>query len=178
VAETDIAIQKTPAWFLERDEPSSATGQLRTVSGKLMTTPERAKQDARKQLDRAVQKWLSDAGVPASWSPPRRMVDGLILDSHVQPDARPDFTVYQAAYRVDFSPRRRDQIFQVYDREVVGRRLALGIGGLAFVLVSLAGLAGYIRADEATRGYYTNRLRLAAAAGVGAAGVALYKLLT
>ena len=55
-------------------------------------------------------------------------------------------------------------------QEVVKRLLVLG-AVLAFVLVCLAAVSGYIRADEATKGYYTTRLRLAAAAGVGAAGV-------
>ncbi len=48
---------------------------------------------------------------------------------------------------------------------------------LAFVLACLAAVSGYIKADEATKGYYTTRLRLAAAAGVGAAGVALFRML-
>ena len=46
----------------------------------------------------------------------------------------------------------------------------------AFVLVCLAAVSGYIRADEATKGYYTNRLRMLAAAGVGAAGVVIYQM--
>ncbi len=50
-------------------------------------------------------------------------------------------------------------------------------GGLALALVGLAVLSGYIKADEATKGYYTNRLRLAAAAGLGAAGVVAYRFL-
>ncbi len=49
-------------------------------------------------------------------------------------------------------------------------------GSLGFVLICLAAISGYIRADEATKGYYTNRLRLLAAAGVGAAGVIVYRM--
>ena len=49
-------------------------------------------------------------------------------------------------------------------------------GALAFVLICLAAVSGYIRADEATKGYYTNRLRMLAAAGVGAAGVVIYRM--
>jgi hypothetical protein len=41
----------------------------------------------------------------------------------------------------------------------------------------LGALSSYIRADEATRGYYTNRLRMLAAAGVGAAGVIIYQMM-
>jgi transposase len=48
---------------------------------------------------------------------------------------------------------------------------------MGFVLTCLAAFAGYIRADEATRGYYTNWLRALAAAGVGASGVLIYQLL-
>ena len=40
----------------------------------------------------------------------------------------------------------------------------------------LGAVSGYIRADEATKGYYTRRLRMLAAAGVGAAGVILYRM--
>ena len=46
----------------------------------------------------------------------------------------------------------------------------------AFVLICLAAVSGYIRTDEATKGYYTNRLRMLAAAGVGAAGVVIYQM--
>ena len=61
---------------------------------------------------------------------------------------------------------------------MVPRRLAVLGGVLGFVLACLAALAGYIRADEATKGYYTHWLRLVAAAGVGASGVVIYRLLT
>ncbi len=43
------------------------------------------------------------------------------------------------------------------------------------MLACLAAVSGYIRADEATKGYYTNWLRLASATGVGAAGVLIYQ---
>jgi hypothetical protein len=47
---------------------------------------------------------------------------------------------------------------------------------LVFILICLAAVSGYIRADEATKGYYTNRLRMLAAAGVGASGVIIYHM--
>jgi hypothetical protein len=59
-------------------------------------------------------------------------------------------------------------LVEAYDRELVRHRLATLGGTLAFVLICLAAISGYIRADEATKGYYTNRLRMLAAAGVGA----------
>ena len=102
----------------------------------------------------------------------------MVLDTQIQPVVKEYGTLYEATLRADFSPARRDKIVRVYERELVARRLALLGGVLGFVLVCLGALAGYIQADEATKGYYTNRLRLAAAAGVGAAGVAIYQILT
>jgi hypothetical protein len=51
--------------------------------------------------------------------------------------------------------------------------LAKVIGGL---VAFLAGVAGYIRLDELTKGYYTNWLRLAAASFVAAASAGLWLL--
>ena len=42
----------------------------------------------------------------------------------------------------------------------------------------LAACSGYIRADEATKGYYTNRLRMLVAAAVGAGSVLIYQIVT
>jgi hypothetical protein len=66
---------------------------------------------------------------------------------------------------------------KVYNQQLVRRRLFHLGGSLGFILICLAAVSGYIRADEATKGYYTNRLRMLAAAGVGAAGVVIYQML-
>ena len=71
------------------------------------------------------------------------------------------------------SPR---QLVNAYYHELVQHRLVTLGGSLGFVLICLAAISGYIRADEATKGYYTNRLRMLAAAGVGAAGVIVYRM--
>ena len=76
------------------------------------------------------------------------------------------------------SPEHRARFVKLYNRELVGRRLINLGGSLAFILMCLAAVSGYIRADEATKGYYTNRLRMLAAAGVGAGGVLIYQMVT
>ncbi len=111
----------------------------------------------------------------------------MTLDSYTQPvaeslgDLSTDlddlYTLYRAGARLDFSPARRAQVVALYEHDLVRERMLKGGGVLAFVLFVLAVLAGYIRADESTKGYYTNRLRMLAAAGVGAAGVVAYRLL-
>ncbi len=148
----------------------------RKIVGQLSATEPRAIADARVQLERAAAEWLGP-DVPRSWKAPSKLVDAMVFDTRIQPVVKDYGTLYEATLRADFSPARRDKIVRVYERELVARRLTLLGGVLGFVLACLAALAGYIRADEATRGYYTNRLRLVAAAGVGAAGVAIYRIL-
>ena len=154
-------------------EPADA----RTIVGQLSATEPRALADARIQLERAAAAWLGP-DVPRSWKPPSKLVDAMVLDTQIQPVVKEYGTLYEATLQTDFSPRRREEIVRVYERELVARRLALLGGVLGFVLICLGALAGYIQADEATKGYYTNRLRLAAAAGIGASGVAIYQILT
>ena len=75
--------------------------------------------------------------------------------------------MFEATLTVDTSSERRNALIEVYNRQLVEQRMASLGGALAFVLICLAAVSGYIRADEATKGYYTNRLRILAAAGVG-----------
>jgi hypothetical protein len=80
--------------------------------------------------------------------------------------------------RADFSPEMQAKLIQARDREIGGQRIAALGAILACLLIVLGTVSGYVRADEATKGYYTNRLRLLAAAGIGAAGFVAYRVLT
>lgn len=199
-AETVVAAPRpeAPDWFDDApeggispigDPQAEAVGPV-VARGRRSITEERALDDARRQLDRAVSGWLAP-DVPEGWEPPSDLVDALVLGRHVEPVLvdraalglidDPDLPLpdlfYIAALRADLSPQRREDFLDVHRREVGARRSALLGGAGGFVLACLAILALYIRADEATRGYYTNRLRLAAVASAGAAGAAIYNLL-
>ncbi len=152
-------------------------GTVRTVTSNLMANEDRALNDLRRQLDQAVSDWLAEANVPLSWKAPKRMVDRMILTPPAVElaDHRDYGDLYLAKATVDFSRDHKAKLLKEYHRQVASHRLGILAAGLAFLLVCLATLAGYIRTDEATRGYYTNRLRLIAAASVGAAGVLLYQ---
>ena len=102
----------------------------------------------------------------------------MILETKIKPIVKDYATIYEAELRVDVSPERRAHLIAAYHRQLVHGRLVFLGGTLAFFLTCLAALSGYIRADEATKGYYTNRLRLLAAAGVGASGVLIYQMVT
>jgi hypothetical protein len=157
--------------------PAPGPGQTGVVNGLVSATEERARDEARKALDTQVRDWLAAEGVPPSWQPPRRLVDAMVLQTKVEPVVKDYGTVYLASLTVDVSPARRAGLVHAYQQQLVHRRMALLGGALAFLLICLAAVSGYIRTDEATKGYYTNRLRLLAAAGVGGAGVAIFKML-
>jgi len=125
-----------------------------------------------------VTDWLTPE-VPHSWTPPATLVDRMVLAPELkQIDNYHNLgrKLYQATLRCDFSTAHRADIVRAYESTVAARRLSVLGVVLGFVLACLAALAGYIRADEATKGYYTNRLRLVAATAVGAAGVVAYRL--
>ena len=170
----------------------------RTIAGRLSATEERALADARLQLEREVADWITpevpaelstgpsksqttsmvSPRLPHRWRVPKPLIDRMIRETWTKPIVRDYGTVYEAAIVAEFSAKDRATIIAAYQRDLVAYRLALLAGIIGFVLTCLAALAGYIRADEATRGYYTNWLRALAAAGVGASGVLIYQLLT
>ena len=156
--------------------PTAKPADLLTVTGRLSATEERAREDARAKLERLLSERLAP-GVPRQWKAPSELINGTIRLTQVVPVSRDYGTVYEATITADFSAPRLAEIVDVYHRQqVVDRLVTLG-ALLAFVLACLAAVSGYIKADEATKGYYTTRLRLASAAGVGAAGVIIYRML-
>lgn len=183
--------KRQPDWFprdLSEEEALArpdARGVL-VLIGPRSATEEQARKSLSLKVKDAIDKWLS-GDVPPSWDPPAEAVARMTLAGYVQPvveslgDVSKDldelYTLYRAGARLDFSPARRAEILGLYEHDLVRQRMAKGGALLAFVLFALAVLSGYIRADESTKGYYTNRLRMLAAAGVGAAGVVAYRLL-
>jgi hypothetical protein len=150
--------------------------EIRKVVGRLSATEDRAKDDARRQLREDVTAWLGPE-IGRSWRPSERQLDAMVVAVRVSPEVKPYATVYAAEIDADFSAARRDELLRSHRQAVVRDRILKLAGLLGFVLICLAAVSGYIRTDEATKGYYTNRLRMLAAAGVGAAGVAIYHVI-
>jgi hypothetical protein len=163
-----------------RQQPpiSVSPKETRLLTGLISATEERAKEEARKQLEKEVTDWLELSGVPRSWKPSTQQIDAMIIETTVEPVVKDYGTLYVAKLRLDVSPEQRALFTESYKRQLVHRRMVLLGGTLGFVLICLGAISGYIRADEVTKGYYTNRLRLLAAGGVGAAGAVIYKMLT
>ncbi len=156
---------------------ASAQSSQWTVTGLLSATEDRAVADARRKLADDIAAWLRP-DVPDTWTPPARLLDAMMVGSPRIKSIKKDYgDLFEATLTVSAPPQTRARMIEVYNRQLVERRL-MGMGAaLAFVLICLAAVSGYIRADEATKGYYTNRLRMLAAAGVGASGVVIYQLI-
>ena len=155
-----------------------ASPEIPTLTGLPGASPERADKAAREKLRQEIVAWLQP-DVPSTWSMPGRELDQLVIQSNCESKVGkhdPD-PMYITHLTLDTTPARRERLVKLYNREVVGQRLVKLGGGLGFILMCLAAVSGYIRADEASRGYYTNRLRLLAAAGIGAGGVLIYQMI-
>ncbi|WP_435008921.1 hypothetical protein P12x_000173 [Tundrisphaera lichenicola] len=195
-----------PEWFPKSEDEELAKARpdgagTRVLVGRLSASEDRARQDLRKTLEREVSDWIA-ADVPTSWKVPAPLIDEMVRGTYVQkvtrdlkpaiadlapkaeapsteelPGLEDVYTLHRAGQQLDFSPSNKARIVSTYRRDLATRRMHRMGGGLALALGLLAVMTGYIRADEATRGYYTNRLRLAAVVGLGAAGVAAYRFL-
>jgi len=154
---------------------TSAAEQTRSVPGQICATEERAANDGFVALQHAVREWL-DPEVPRSWTPPVQMLREMVLKTEIKTVPKEYGPMYVAELTYDSAPSRRSALIDTYNHELVQHRLTVLGGSLTFILISLGAISGYIRADEATKGYYTNRLRMLAAAGVGAAGALIYML--
>jgi hypothetical protein len=153
-------------------------GLVRTEVRSLpMATEERATLDVRHRAEILLAKRLESYGVPAGWMPPPEAIDSVVTPGAVESSVRDYGTVYIRSAQVDDRTPQLRRLAHQYERQVASRRLLTLGGGLAFALFCLATLSGYIHADEATRGYYTRRLRAFALAAVGASGVVLYRWL-
>jgi hypothetical protein len=172
------ALSQPPAPPAPTPPAATSPKETRLLTGLISATEERAREEARKQLEQEVTDWLELAGVPRSWKPSPRQIDAMIIETTVEPVVKDYGTLYVAKLRVNVSPEQRAAFTESYQRQLVHRRMVVLGGTLGFVLICLGAISGYIRADEVTKGYYTNRLRLLAAGGVGAAGVVIYQMLT
>lgn len=155
---------------------SAPTPTRQEVAGEICANEDRARADALRVLRFRVAEWLGPE-VPSTWEPPAPRLESMIVATRIEPFVRDYGRLYTATFTVDFTPGHRRELIAAHERERVHDRLTILAGVLAFILLCLVAISGYIRADEATKGYYTNHLRMLAAAGIGAAGVVVYRML-
>ncbi len=153
----------------------AANDKLVTVIGLRSATVQRARENVLLKFERTVVDEVLHDEVARGWKAPDHLLDFMIREVKVEPIVRDYGTVYEATLKADLSPRNRDVVIHAYRQEEVRKRLWILGAILAAVLVVLAVISGYIKADEATKGYYTTRLRGVAIAALGAGGALLYQ---
>lgn len=85
-------------------------------------------------------------------------------------------TVFHIDYAVEVTQQGWAELARQVRHERSGDRMQAAALGLGLVTVLLGAVAGYVRLDEWTKGYYTGRLFLAAVAVVVAAGAGVVLL--
>jgi hypothetical protein len=163
-------------------EPSSSAGEPITVIGTVEGWGEdeqQAREDALKKAIPKVEKYLRSLVPPLEWAPsPAFIRDHFIKAPQRLEDRGVQDVVGNSmkcwGWKVGLSARDWQQILQL-DRELrVQQRMAFLARILAGLLALLAVIAGYIRLDEWTKGYYRGWLRAAAASLLVIVGTGLW----
>jgi hypothetical protein len=147
---------------------------------------EQAKEYALEKVRGRVEKYLHSQLPGLEWYPPKEYIHDRLLkdpperrkdkDQEVEVGKGEHIMGKCWEWRVEVTAEDRKDILR-HDREGrVHQRMGLLGKILAGLLVLLSVVAGYIRLDEWTKGYYTGWLRLAAAGIVAAVGTGLWWL--
>jgi len=152
------------------------------------------KEGARREALRLTQEWVEGevrGQLKEGWSfpqdklDPRTMEDLAVIDRQPkEPTRDDDVGGWRAEYAVTLTPQyvqavaesaRKDYVDQekAERKDTAGRRLGLVFRVLGGAVVVLLVVAGYLRLEEATHGYYTGLLRAAAIGVVVLAALAM-----
>jgi hypothetical protein len=142
-------------------------------------TEERATERAREKAWQQVCDYLARQDPPVRWRPDVRWVDDNLVKGRApvkQVELDDLGKGYERQLVVKVDPKERREMLEHDRQETMRQRQLLLARILAGVVALLVGVVGYLRLDEATKGYYTVWLRLGALALVGGVGAALLLL--
>lgn len=120
--------------------------------------------------------------LPGDWTVPVSLIDTYGVKTLVGEELDKDFgnglkgKMYRAHLRLDLNPKLRQALHASWNEQIVRQRLTMLGTGLGMITVVLAASAGYFRLNEMTHGQYGGRLKLAATAIIGAAGLGVLAL--
>jgi hypothetical protein len=144
------------------------------------STREDAWQDALEKAQAAVINYLRQLQPPVDWVPPTDYVQRHLLKGDVKDEPKdlgpPVGLVRHVQMRIEVTADDRADMLQLARHGVSEQRIHLAAKVLAGLVALLVSVAGYIRLDEWTKGYYTGRLWLATVGFLAAVGVAFWML--
>jgi hypothetical protein len=137
-----------------------------TVTGKYMISQVEAQQDALKAAKLEVQTYLQAQDPPIGWEPPLDYVQSRLIKNSLQKEEK-DFdingeTLPFCRYKLQVEINAEDQAtIQAKAREGRMERRMVGLGKvLAGLVLLFAAVAGFLRLDDRTKGFYTGWLKL------------------
>jgi hypothetical protein len=188
VSEVIIDYDARPEWVeFDEDQNVGAVYQIAVSSGPYVRYDD-ARQELLKQVELQANRYINELvgnRHAATWLgyDADRVRQELIQPGHVYDEKiiSPSFGVmHQSHALLQFGPDFRDSVRNGWQEIVVrGRLLACGLAA-AVIIGTLSLLLTYFRADTATRGFYTGRLRFATVLvilGLVAAGAVLARSL-
>jgi hypothetical protein len=166
-----------------RPELSSRTTETGEASWSVLGRGETSKdafQDALEEAQARVYAYLRQQQPPIEWMPPREYVrEHLVKEQRPEPPKNfgaPVGVLRQVLLSVEVTPADYRAITRI-DREYrMGQRLGWLARVVAGLVALLAAVAGYIRLEEWSKGYYTAWLRVGAVLFLGAVGAGLWYL--
>jgi hypothetical protein len=167
-----------PAW-IELARESNLPLHTEAVESELWATPDEARMNALEEAATRAAAFAAEAApqLRGRWSVPTWFVQDFLLKEPIfveEIDWRYG-PMYKAHVLLDTAPDKREMILSHWNSTIVQKRVGQIGGGLGFLLVCVTTLLGYLRLDDATRGYYSRWLATGALAVVTASAAALYQ---
>jgi hypothetical protein len=142
--------------------------------------PEAAQDAALNKAHESVVKYIHEHYPTLNWAP---SLEQLLKDKIIQVEGTPGTRklddgdeVQEAHAKVEMTRNYREGLQRMVLQQHTRQRQWMAARGLAGFVALLLVCAGYLRLDEATRGYYTRLLRLAALGVLVGVGVGLWLL--
>jgi hypothetical protein len=152
------------------------------IEGDWQSSREAAWEDALVKAQEQVYFHLRQRYPSMTWTPDLKYIDRRLVKDRKEEEEQREVipgergTARRLVLQVKVTPDDyRDMVNQDRQEKVKARMLLLGKLLLGIVLI-LGLVAGYFRLDEATKGYHTGLLRLAAVTLLGVAGAVLWIL--
>jgi hypothetical protein len=142
-------------------------------------TDDRAKERVQEKAWEKVCSYLANQDPPVHWRPDVRWVnDNLVKGRSPAKQVEMDDLgkAYERQVQVEVDEKKYEKMIEQDRQELMRQRQLMLARILAGVVALLVAVVGYLRLDEATKGYYTLWLRLGALTLVGGVGAALLLL--
>lgn len=121
--------------------------------------------ELRQATDRYIDQLIGSAGAGRLVNLPLSDVRRQVVQQEHQEIVEASFGPMVNLYALlKFDKKMQDRIVRDHEQALVQRRVGVTAGGMGLVVLVLGTLLGYLKLDTATRGYYSGRLKLAAAA--------------